>query len=148
MSCFDKPGSDVKLDDLIMSANKCIDKYCHSSKERTKNGFAAFGSGIGAMFGLSGIKGLGPPGEDASSLLTFVKQYGEDLQTQNTMNFATNQARIDEKFLTDLKRHNLDINYHLQALDDIINFNFELNQIEIFGAYILIFFIIFFLLIN
>lgn len=148
MSCFEKPGSNIKIDDLIASAQECIDKYCNSDKERQKNGWTAFGTGLGAMFGLSGIKGLGPPGEDASSLLNFVKQYGEDLQVQNTMNFATNTIDIEEKFLTDLKKHNLDINLHLQGLEQIINANFELEQIEIFGAYILIFLILFFILIN
>jgi hypothetical protein len=147
MPCFEQPEPDVTIDDLIASSNNCISNYC-SKKKIVQHTAGGFGSGIGAMFGLSGLSGCGPPGEDASSLLSFAKQYGQNLQTQNTMNFATSQTQIDSKFLTDLMKHNVDMNYKFQSLDYLIEANSDLEKIEIFGSYILIFLILFYILIN
>lgn len=147
MSCF-SISKIQNSDDLIADANKCIEKYCNDTGSKNRNWWKGFGSGVGAMFGLSGIQGCGMPGDDASSLLSLIQTIAQDNQTQNQIKFNTTTVTNMDKFYQDLQLKNQAIKTHLQGLDDIIKQNNELNQVEILGSYLLIFLILFYILLT
>jgi hypothetical protein len=138
-------GGDT-VDDLIKKADDAIDKYCNGNK--TGNFFKGWGSGIGAMFGLSGVPGCGPPGQDASELLNQAKLMTQDMVQTNTLNFAKKNVQVQEDLHTELLSQSTLANTHMDGIDKIMEMNKQLGQAEIFGAYILIFMILFFILLT
>jgi len=66
----------------------------------------------------------------------------------NTLNFAKKNVQVQEDLHTELLSQSTLANTHMDGIDKIMEMNKQLGQAEIFGAYILIFMILFFILLT
>jgi hypothetical protein len=137
---------DDDITKLIQQGEDMVKDLC-SVNGKQKSGIEGFGSGIAAMFGLSGIKAL--QASQGRQSTDFIKKANSILQQTTqyyTLAFANSSVILDQDLFTLIKTSTDSVLANMTLMETILKEEDQLLQIQIYGVYLICSVIIFFLI--
>jgi hypothetical protein len=137
---------DDEITKLIQEGDDMIKDLC-SANGKSKSGFEGFGAGIGAMFGLSGIKALqASQGRQSTDFLKKANSILQQTTQYYTLAFANSSVILDQDLFTLINTSTNSVLANMTLMQTILTEEDQLLQIQIYGVYLICSVIIFFLI--
>jgi hypothetical protein len=144
-SSFLNSNPPPSLNDLLNYATKQQNTYC-SKSGKAANWFIQYGLGIGSMFGMSALSSFSPD-TCTQDVLNAAQNAMQGIVNTNTILFAQQQVKLEQDILTTFVQLNQTLTTNIQLVSTVLQNEIDIQKIEVFGLYILVLIIFFFLLI-
>lgn len=136
---------DDDISKLINEGEDMVNHLC-TFNGKFESGFFGFWSGIGAMFGLSGIKALqASSGRNSADYLRKANAVLQQTTQYYTLTFAANSVQLSQDLFTLISTSTKSLETNINLINTILTEEDQLLQIQIYGVYLICAVIIFFL---